>query len=481
MKSINKKIITVIIFQFALILTVMTAHASVVNQAIISQKIQPVQEKMQLGGIYSQNSAKNGGINMSYAAGKPQLVIIHDVGVDGGSIQNSISYMIRTQENAFVHAFVDGSQLITIADTAKKAWGAGIYGNRYGIQIEQMRVGSRDAFYKQIATLANWTSIQLLKYNMGAPKLMTSPNTVSPNPSSPLDGNIATHKMISYKWGGTDHTDPDEYWARFGYDANQFTELVTYYYNINKINYTPEIKSTAIEGNPATGTFKVRVKTNAATTTVKVPVWSNQNGQDDIVWYDAKKVGTGEFLATVSLALHGYESGNYSIAAYAYAGNNTAGVTISNDYAISLQALPNGQNRMYRIYNQNSGEHFYTASLPELRSLVVTNGWHYEGIGWLAPEKSTVPVYRVYNKNAGDHHYTTNVNEKNSLVKAGWKYEGIGWYSDDKKTVPVYRAYNKNAKAGSHNYTVNLAEQQNLIKLGWRNEGIGWYALGTGN
>ena len=130
---------------------------------------------------------------------------------------------------------------------------------------------------------------------------------------------------------------------------------------------------------------------------------------------------------------------------------------------------------MYRLYNPNSGEHFYTATTGEKNHLVKV-GWRYEGIGWIAPSSGHA-VYRLYNPNAGDHHYTMNANEKNHLVKVGWRYEGIGWYSDTKMTVPLYRAYNPNAKAGSHNYTVNYAEQKNLLRVGWRDEGIAWYGI----
>ena len=131
---------------------------------------------------------------------------------------------------------------------------------------------------------------------------------------------------------------------------------------------------------------------------------------------------------------------------------------------------------MYRMYNPNSGEHFYTASTGEANNLIKLT-WRYEGIGWYAPETGD-PVYRVYNPNAGDHHYTTSKGEKDSLVKNGWKDEGIGWQSDINKTVSIYRAYNPNAKkAGSHNFTASSAEQNSLIyNSGWRNEGIAWYA-----
>ena len=46
---------------------------------------------------------------------------------------------------------------------------------------------------------------------------------------------------------------------------------------------------------------------------------------------------------------------------------------------------------MHRLYNPNSGEHFYTASVKE-RDGLVSAGWKYEGVGWTAPGLSSTPV-----------------------------------------------------------------------------------------
>ena len=137
-----------------------------------------------------------------------------------------------------------------------------------------------------------------------------------------------------------------------------------------------------------------------------------------------------------------------------------------------------GSIRMLRLYNPNSGEHFYTGNEAEKRDLIIA-GWKYEGVGWVAPAHSSTPVYRLYNPNAGDHHYTLNMNEKNSLVRAGWRYEGIGWYSSDtNRKYPLYREYDPHTKTGAHNYTLNRNEHQNLVHAGWRAEGIAWYGIG---
>ena len=134
---------------------------------------------------------------------------------------------------------------------------------------------------------------------------------------------------------------------------------------------------------------------------------------------------------------------------------------------------------MYRLYNPNSGEHFYTSNTAE-RDMLIGVGWSYEGVGWIAPSISNTPVYRLYNQYGGEHHYTTSVAERDMLISVGWSYEGIGWYSDDSCRVPLYRQYNPNAFANNHNYTTSLGENDWLVSIGWRAEGIGWYGVGAG-
>ena len=153
----------------------------------------------------------------------------------------------------------------------------------------------------------------------------------------------------------------------------------------------------------------------------------------------------------------------------------------SNERALTaMEATETKTINMYRLYNPNSGEHFYTGSTAE-RVNLVDLGWKYEGIGWIAPAMSSSPVYRLYNPNAGDHHYTLSSYERYELVRLGWNDEGIGWYSDDSQRVPLLRQYNPNAKAGAHNFTTSSGENDMLVEAGWKAEGIGWYAVSSVN
>lgn len=134
------------------------------------------------------------------------------------------------------------------------------------------------------------------------------------------------------------------------------------------------------------------------------------------------------------------------------------------------------QENIYRLYNKNTGEHFYTASAFE-RDQTVAKGWSYEGVGWITPKQSNSPIYRVFSPQSkgGDHYYTKSKYEASQLVKKGWKWDNNAkpvFYSGG--NIPVYVAFNPNAKSGSHNYTINNNEQRSLISGGWKYPSVAW-------
>ncbi|MEY8435961.1 SH3 domain-containing protein [Streptococcus hyointestinalis] len=49
---------------------------------------------------------------------------------------------------------------------------------------------------------------------------------------------------------------------------------------------------------------------------VKVPVWTSQNGQDDIIWYDATKQSSGDYKVAVKISDHKNNTGEYNAHLY---------------------------------------------------------------------------------------------------------------------------------------------------------------------
>ena len=130
---------------------------------------------------------------------------------------------------------------------------------------------------------------------------------------------------------------------------------------------------------------------------------------------------------------------------------------------------------MYRMYDPNSGEHFYTGS-PVERDNLVAAGWNYEGVGFTFPLATGAPVHRLYDPVYGEHLYTMDVEEMNKLLAAGWNYEGIAFNSGFENEVPQYRLHNPNETRGAYHFTASLEERNFLISIGWEDQGIGWYS-----
>ena len=162
---------------------------------------------------------------------------------------------------------------------------------------------------------------------------------------------------------------------------------------------------------------------------------------------------------------------NFGDHKYSASDDSTCNVCGLEREVVKLETTP-----MYRLYNPNSGEHFYTGSAEE-RGMLESLGWQYEGVAWNAPTKTGAPVYRLFNPNNGDHHYTMSEAERDMLVSVGWQYEGIAWNSASPSNIPLFRLFNPNADCGSHHYTGSEEERDYLVSLGWQYEGIGWYGM----
>jgi len=295
--------------------------ANTVNDYIIQQGYQPVGEELRLGGIHPNDC--NYPADFHYDGNRPSIVIIHETANPQSNIESEIAFMSRNQNSAFVHTFVDARRIITVADPAFKAWGAGPNGNRYGIHIENVEMHSKVDFARELANCAGQTARWLHKFDLGAPRLITA----GERPFG--GGNLASHSMVSRYLGGTDHTDPDGYWseraARFfgaGYNMNDFCQLTQHFYEAALNQDPPTISRVQYEGDLRMGTFNVRVWASAGSgiRDVKVPIWSQQN-QSDIKWCDAKRQGDGTFLATFEFFDYNCRNGNYYVHVYAYANN----------------------------------------------------------------------------------------------------------------------------------------------------------------
>ena len=140
--------------------------------------------------------------------------------------------------------------------------------------------------------------------------------------------------------------------------------------------------------------------------------------------------------------------------------------------------VPAGCAMQARMYNPNSGEHFYTGSQEEVQNLIDA-GWNFEGPGFITPTVG-IPIYRLYSEEHGDHFYTTDETERDNLIAEDWKYEDVAFPSAASGKA-IYRLYNPNAynnnESGAHHFTADWDEVTKLANAGWIYEGIAWYSL----
>lgn len=142
---------------------------------------------------------------------------------------------------------------------------------------------------------------------------------------------------------------------------------------------------------------------------------------------------------------------------------------------------------VYRSYNRNNGDHYYTGNWSEHNSLV-NSGWKSEGVGWYAPDISvySIPVQIMYNRNTGEHLFTLSTNEIGNLQASGWANHGSTFRATPVKTaqtpIAVYRLYNPyGTNAGRHVFTTYSSEANSLMGAGWLHEGAVFWVAGQGH
>lgn len=147
--------------------------------------------------------------------------------------------------------------------------------------------------------------------------------------------------------------------------------------------------------------------------------------------------------------------------------------------------------RMYRAYNTVADQHFYATSLGEYQ-VAVQAGYRDESTGpggfqtLTTLANGALPVHRLYNLQTGNHYYTVDANERDVLLSinpppatgndsrtTGWRYEkdeGYVYLASQAGTTEIFRLYN--ASNGDHLYTENPAERDSALAIDEMQNGV---------
>ena len=122
--------------------------------------------------------------------------------------------------------------------------------------------------------------------------------------------------------------------------------------------------------NSETGTFDAVIRNVVAPTGLKevlVPVWSNQNGQDDLIWHKAVLQSDGSYRATIKASDHKNDSGKYNVHVHFIDSNNHRSYVTETVTEIQ-QNKPSGK---LSIENKNDQTGTFDAVI---RDVVAPNG-----------------------------------------------------------------------------------------------------------
>lgn len=141
---------------------------------------------------------------------------------------------------------------------------------------------------------------------------------------------------------------------------------------------------------------------------------------------------------------------------------------------------------VYRLLNNDTGVHFYTANETEKDAVEQLanfsfEGASYQGVDPLTGAGESTSVYRFLNGDTGVHFYTTDETERNAVEELdNFSFEGeafLAYETEVEGSIPIYRFYN--STTGAHFYTPSAIEKDNVENNlpEYQSEGIAYYAL----
>ena len=235
--------------------------------------------------------------------------------------QDDISWYKATKQS-------DGSWTYTVDLTAHNSTG------RYQIHVYSVKAGKLELIASTTADVAklpdtkrptveavvsaDYSKMQITVKNAGEYEKIMIPVWSEANGQDDLvwyaakkgsDGNW------TYTVDLTAHNSTGRYQIHvYGTKAGKQTLIANTTANVAKLpdTKTPMVKAVVSE---KLGTMQITVKNAGAYEKVMIPVWSEANGQDDLVWYAAKKGSDGNWTYTVNLKQHN-SVGAYQIHVY---------------------------------------------------------------------------------------------------------------------------------------------------------------------
>lgn len=139
-------------------------------------------------------------------------LVVHETANPGASAYNHMLLYSRGYDYAVQYVMeLDGSTVYHCMNDDRKAWAIG-NGNSHAVNIELAHATNQADFNKQWNEAVKWCGDYLHSRGWDV-------------------SHMISHNEARLKWGGTDHTDPDSYFATYGKSWAQFKAAVASYMN----------------------------------------------------------------------------------------------------------------------------------------------------------------------------------------------------------------------------------------------------------
>ena len=191
----------------------------------------------------------------------------------------------------------------------------------------------------------------------------------------------------------------------YGTKAGKQTLIANTTANVVKLpdTKTPMVKAVVSE---KLGTMQITVKNAGEYGKVMLPVWSEVNGQDDLVWYSAKKGSDGNWTYTVDLTAHN-STGRYQIHVY---GTKAGKQALIARTTVNVAKLPDTKTPMVKaVVSEKLGTMQITVKNAGAYEKVMIPVWSeangQDDIVWYAAKKGS----------DGNWTYTVNLEQHNSV------------------------------------------------------------------
>ena len=135
----------------------------------------------------------------------PSYFCVHSTANIGATADNHVDYW-RNNPMYAVHIVSDWTHSVNTVPYTRLCYQVGD-GNSYVEGLEICEADNSDDFWRGIEIAAETCAERLAAHGWGVDRLLS-------------------HNDCRAKWGGTDHTDPDPYFNRWGYSWSEFKNLV---------------------------------------------------------------------------------------------------------------------------------------------------------------------------------------------------------------------------------------------------------------